>query len=426
MQKYEFSFIELFAGIGGFRIALESLGGQCVLASEMHPTARAVYLENWPLQDGEARLEGDIRLVPIEEVPAHDVLVGGFPCQPFSTLGKQDGLKDSRGRLFLQICRILRARQPKAALLENVPGLLSCDEGAALAEVVKGLEDSGYRVAYKILDSSTVLPQRRRRVYFVAIRADLSTACEAFRFPWLPHLSRCLSEVMEEDISKQQRELLTIAEKYWQKLQESRAYHERPEDIVARLDEPSAPLISGYGSSKSTGTFAYVTQFVPQDGMRPRLLSQRECARLQGFPESFRMNACKEQHMAWYKRIGNAVSVPVVTSVGCALLSALQIQESMALPEKLAGTKEALLAAMHACPTSIQSTFLARKVTLPCELGVASVAALLRALAEEPHCNNELRQHEPHKDDILSTSRPNPKSPKKGCLSLRLCCCPFL
>merc|ERR1712194_996027 len=173
-EQSPFTFAELFAGIGGFRLALERVGGQCIFSSEIHPTARAVYIDNWPGEAVWSSFAGDIRLIPSEEIPDHDILVGGFPCQPFSTLGKQEGLQDTRGRLFLHICRILRAKRPRAALLENVPGLLKCDDGAALEEVLKGLQDSGYRVAYKILNSATVLPQRRRRVYIVAIRADLS------------------------------------------------------------------------------------------------------------------------------------------------------------------------------------------------------------------------------------------------------------
>merc|ERR1712178_427701 len=138
---------------------------------------------------------------------------------------------------------------------------------------------------------------------------------------------------------------------------------ERPQDIVARLEEPAAPLVSGYGSSKSVGTYAYVTQFVPQEGSRPRLLTQRECNRLQGFPESFSLDHCADQHMAWYKRMGNAVSVPVATAVADALVAALQAQDPD--PSFLPGTKVALLATLDACPAPLRPQFLARTCELP-------------------------------------------------------------
>ncbi|CAJ1360728.1 unnamed protein product [Effrenium voratum] len=348
-RRRGFSFVELFAGVGGFRLALEALGGRCLLASELHPTARQIYLDNWP-----GPLGGDVRL--IEDVPDHDLLVGGFPCQPFSSLGQQPGLADHRGRLFLHICRVLRHKRPKAALLENVPGILSCDEGKAKDEVLLGLEQSGYRVAHRTLDSSFVLPQRRRRVYFVAIRMDLP-ACERFRFPWLPQLRRPVREILEP-LSPQQQEALTVSEKYWAKLSTSRCFQERPQDIVARLDEPAAPLISAYGSTRSAGSYAAVTQFVPQEGQRPRLLSQRECARLQGFPEGYRLDHCQDKHMAWFRAIGNAVSVPIVAAVADALLAALEGSVGF-------GAGAALRCALDACPAEAKSQLLDRQVRLP-------------------------------------------------------------
>ncbi|CAE8593715.1 unnamed protein product, partial [Polarella glacialis] len=172
--------------IGGFRLGLEALGGQCVFASELHPTARAVYQENWPGESERGVLAGDIRLVPADEVPEHELLTAGFPCQPFSALGEQQGLAESRGLLFLHICRLLRTKRPPLALLENVPGLLETDEGRALQAVLDELRASGYRVAYRVYNSQSLLPQKRKRVYIVCIRSDLQAACDSFRFPWLP------------------------------------------------------------------------------------------------------------------------------------------------------------------------------------------------------------------------------------------------
>jgi len=436
-KRVSFTFAELFAGIGGFRLALESVGGQCVFASEMHPTARAVYLENWlggPGSSQEHTLAGDLRLVPTEEVPEHDVLVGGFPCQPFSSLGKQDGLQDSRGRLFLHVCRVLREKKPLATLLENVPGLLKCHNGAAMAEVIKGLNESGYRVACRVLDSSTVLPQVRRRVYIVAIRADLSSACESFRFPWLPKLSRPVSDVLEEHVPNELQQALTVSEKYWLQVIASQAFREKPDDIVANPAEPSAPLISSYGSHAS-GSYFRVTQFVPQKGSRPRLLTQRECARLQGFPESFRIDHCAAQHMAWYKRIGNAVSVPIVAAVADALLVALGKSDTSAqrgcAASELPGTRAALVSAFRACPESVKPQFLARQFYLPNGSGPVSVAAFLNVLSDVCQGNHRAEAYGLERDVHSCTSQQIPLPGRmwrrvQGILSLKCCCTPFL
>lgn len=243
-------------------------------------------------------------------------------------------------------------------------------------------------MAYRVLDSSTVLPQRRRRVYIVAIRADLSGACDTFRFPWLPLLARPLRDALEERMPQELQDALTVSENYWNKLRASRPYNERPHDIVANLDDPAAPLVASYGSTKALGGYAYVTQFVPQEGLRPRLLSQRECARLQGFPESFRIDRCADQHLAWYKRMGNAVSVPIVAAVADALLVALDMdgplsdetpsedRTALALP----GTLVALLSALEACPELIMPQFLARQLELPDGSVSVSVATLMESL----------------------------------------------
>jgi len=389
-HRGDFTFAELFAGIGGYRLALEKLGGRCVFASEFHPTARAIYTDNWPARDVDDYLSGDINFVSDKEIPAHDILVGGFPCQPFSNLGKKEGLEDGRGRLFWHICRILRVKQPRAALLENVEGLLSCDGGKAMDMVLGGIRESGYRVAYKVLNSSTLLPQRRRRLYIVAIRSDLSDACESFRFPWLPELNRPLADILEKDLLVSIQKQLTISDTLWQKMASCSDFKENPEKYIARLEESCKPIVSCYGSSKSVGTYAYLTQLVPQEGTYPRMLSQRECARLQGFPETFKIGNCDGHNLAWYKRIGNAVSVPIVGAISDALLVALSRSEqsrefsvSVHAEEPLPGTKAALACALDACSESSKQRFLSKRFCLPRanELGLVSVGSLLSGLS---------------------------------------------
>lgn len=185
---FRFQFIELFAGIGGFRIGLEKAGGRCVFASEIDPTAAGTYEAFF----GEAP-QGDVTRLGVECIPDHDILTGGFPCQPFSSLGAQPGLEDAKGVLFQEICRILRGKRPRGFLLENVPGLLTCDQGRAFRAIVEALQDAGYRVDHHVINSRCLTPQNRKRVYLVGVRTDLPAAAAAFPFPFIPDLGLALT-----------------------------------------------------------------------------------------------------------------------------------------------------------------------------------------------------------------------------------------
>eukprot|EP00928_Gymnodinium_smaydae_P012840 TRINITY_DN1468_c0_g3_i1.p1 TRINITY_DN1468_c0_g3~~TRINITY_DN1468_c0_g3_i1.p1 ORF type:complete len:592 (+),score=75.07 TRINITY_DN1468_c0_g3_i1:233-2008(+) len=371
-----FRFIELFAGIGGFRVGLETLGGECVFASEMHPTSRLIYQENWPSDMGV--LAGDIRAVPAAEVPEHDLLTAGFPCQPFSNLGEQHGLDDNRGQLFLHICRVLRVRRPAAALLENVPGLLDVDGGRAMETVLQELRNSGYRVAHRVYNSQCLLPQKRKRVYIVAIRGDLQAACAAFRFPWLPDLGRVLYDALEHPEPAEGFDVLTLNKKRWLKMLHSRAFTDDPTDVIRPLDQPAAPLVSNYGSG--AGRFVKYTQLVPRGPVDaatpPRRFSCRECARLQGFPESFKYSSC-DGPPSWYRAIGNAVGPPMICALAGAVLYAVQHPERQCL---MPATAPALRLALASGSKASISAILKRHVGLPGGEGHLSVAALLDAL----------------------------------------------
>ena len=379
-----FRFIELFAGIGGFRVALEALGGRCVFASEFHPTARTVYLENWPCGTEASAsdvLAGDIRLIPSDEVADHDLLTAGFPCQPFSTLGRQAGLGENRGLLFLHVCRLLRQKRPAAAVLENVPGLLSANDGEALTSVVRELTCSGYRVAYRVHNSRCVLAQKRKRVYIVAIRGDLDAACERFRFPWLPELGRTLGDVLERPAPQpDELQSLLIPEDRWSRVRNSTAFEEAPDEILGDLGQPAATLISSYGRSGS-GQYARYTQLVPMsegaDGV-PRRLSILECARLQGFPDGFRRSSC-DGPKSWYRLIGNAVSPPVVCAIAAAVVCALQHGERGCRDCRLPGTAVALRLALRAASDEERVRILQRDIDGPAAERV-SVQHLLGAL----------------------------------------------
>lgn len=167
----KFTYIELFAGIGGFRQALDPLGGECVFASEIDKFATRSYKA---LYDGAPELHGDITQIDEKDIPNHDVLVGGFPCQAFSVAGKRLGFDDTRGTLFFEIARIMREKKPKIALMENVKGLVSHDKGRTLNTIVTTLNDIGYTVDFEVLNSKYFgVPQNRERIFIIAIRDDL-------------------------------------------------------------------------------------------------------------------------------------------------------------------------------------------------------------------------------------------------------------
>ncbi|KAK3272738.1 hypothetical protein CYMTET_18980 [Cymbomonas tetramitiformis] len=173
------TFIELFAGIGGFRIGLCALGWKPVFASELGVEERATYTANC---GPEAHpVEGDITCIDTESIPPHDLLTGGFCCQSFSRMGEQAGFDDARGELFFEIVRVLRHHKPRALLLENVANVLDHDEGRSLKLILRELRSAGYCVSYQVINASLLLAQHRQRVYFVGIRSDLKRECELFR-----------------------------------------------------------------------------------------------------------------------------------------------------------------------------------------------------------------------------------------------------
>jgi DNA (cytosine-5)-methyltransferase 1 len=321
-----FTFAELFAGIGGFRIALEKLGGKCVFASELDRFARKNYQANFS-----DRPAGDICRIDTDDIPDHDVLVGGFPCQPFSSSGKREGLEDPRGVLFREIVRILQAKQPKALLLENVRGLWTHEEGKTLALIVGELEACGYVVTCRLVDAVKILPQERCRLYIVGIRKDLSEASHSYTFPIIPDLRRGVADIWHQDgdeLSQQQRESLLLSPHQLEKVR-SQAYTQKfPE--ARFLSDPQVPTKT---LQSSYTRYMVGSQFIPasNSGNEWRRFSSREAARLQGFPEDFLL--CRERS---YHLLGNAVAPPVVAMLAAPLLQCIGI--GIATPEQNVAT----------------------------------------------------------------------------------------
>lgn len=315
---HHFRFIDLFAGIGGMRIGFERVGGRCVFSSEFEKNAQQTYETNY----GEYPF-GDITKIPVQDIPDHDVLVGGFPCQPFSHAGLKLGIDDTRGTLFYNIARIIQEKRPLAVLLENVKGLISHDKGYTLKVVLTTLINEGYhcnipdeiirgdniemlkKEAKKMIMKSKEfgIPQNRQRIYIVLWRSDLPVE---FIYPAPPRTETRVADILDPTVNGE----FTISDKLW-------AGH-----LSRKAKNMQNGKGFGYGlvfpDSEYTNTISarYYKDggeiLVFQKNANPRKLSPREAANLQGFPRDFIINPSNTQA---YKQFGNSVTVPVVEAV---------------------------------------------------------------------------------------------------------------
>lgn len=315
----QYTFIDLFAGVGGFRIAFDRAGAKCVFTSEFDRHAARTYEAN----HGD-KPHGDITKITNEEIPPHDILVGGFPCQAFSmagigtrnALGRPfHGFEDkTRGTLFFEIARILKHHRPKAFVLENVKNLLHHDGGRTFGTIWATLtQELGYTVEYKVYDAARVVPQRRRRVFIVGFREPIR-----FEWPIIPDLKPKLRDILEEDPPAK----CTLRDSMWTWLQRHKAKHHARGNKglgfkMANLDGIASTLSARYG-------FDGAEILIPQEGKNPRMLSVLEAARLMGFPEDFKFPC---HHFQSYKQMGNSVVVPVVEPIAKAVVAALDRHE---------------------------------------------------------------------------------------------------
>lgn len=312
-----FSFIDLFSGIGGFRIAFEKNGGKCVFSSEVDKYARETYKENF----GEYP-SGDITKIESKEIPNHDILCAGFPCQPFSIAGKRMGFDDSRGTLFFHIARILNDKKPKAFILENVRGLTSHDGGRTMLTIEKILKDLGYNYEHRILNSLDYgIPQNRPRWYCVGFRKELnihfneSTDFDSnkFNFPVKRELTKYIEDfiinnVSGYEITKRAFENIQLhLPKVLQKgVNDERiliAYEIRPSRCSFRNDGISPCLTAKMGTGGNN---------IPVIVNLSRKLTEKECLKIMGFPEEFKIRPNFHQS---YKQIGNSVIVPIIDEI---------------------------------------------------------------------------------------------------------------
>lgn len=308
--KTNFKFIDLFAGIGGMRIAFESVGGECVFTSEWNKFSQITYFENFNQIP-----HGDITQIEASDIPDHDVLVAGFPCQPFSlagvskknSLGKSTGFLDkTQGTLFFDVVRILQNKRPKAFLLENVKNLKSHDKGRSWQIIMESLGELDYQVFHEVLDGKFYVPQHRERVFIVGFDRKHFGEDIIFKFPKQDgEINRSLISILENEVDSK----YTLSDKLWEYLQSYALKHKQKGNGfgygLADINGVSRTLSARYNKDGSE-------ILIPQDGKNPRRLTPRECARLQGFSDDFVIPVSDTQA---YKQFGNSVVVPLVTEI---------------------------------------------------------------------------------------------------------------
>ena len=317
-----FTFIDLFAGIGGMRLAFDHAGGHCVYSSEWNKYSQQTYMANFGEQP-----EGDITQVNAADIPDHDILVAGFPCQPFSiagvskkqSLGRATGFEDkTQGTLFFDVCRILKEKRPKAFLLENVKNLCSHDKGRTCKVIQESLEELDYEVFYKVLDGQNFVPQHRERILIVGFDRKRYGQEIDFKFNITPVEPRpVIRDILEPEVDSK----YTLSDKLWIYLQNYAAKHKAAGNGfgygIAPLDGVSRTLSARYYKDGSE-------ILIEQDGRNPRRLTPRECARLQGFPDDFKIPVSDTQA---YRQFGNSVVVPLMANVADLIVSEISSME---------------------------------------------------------------------------------------------------
>jgi DNA (cytosine-5)-methyltransferase 1 len=313
-MEARFTFIDLFAGIGGIRLAFEAQGGDCVFSSEWDRFSQQTYLANF----GEIP-SGDISKVENRSIPRHDVLLAGFPCQPFSHAGLKQGFEDTRGTLFFEIARIVKAKKPKMLLLENVKGFVSHDGGNTFRVVRETLEELGYVVFSRVLNARDFgLPQNRERIYIVAVRRGRKTI--KFQFPEPMNEKTSVGKILDRKVDPR----YTISDRLWEGHQRRLIEHrERGNGFGYSLFSRSSP----YTSTISARYYKDGSEIlIEQVGRNPRKLTPREAARLQGFPDNFIIPVSDTQA---YRQFGNSVAVPVVTAIAQTMVELLKSEEGL-------------------------------------------------------------------------------------------------
>jgi DNA (cytosine-5)-methyltransferase 1 len=300
--------ISLFSGIGGIDLGFKQAGFDIVWANEFDKDAAITYRYNF---GGEHLIEKDIRDVDAREIPDFDVLVAGFPCQPFSIMGRKKGFKDPRGNLFFEIARVLKEKKPPIVFLENVANLLEHDNGKTFLVIHKTLAELGYFLRYKVLDAKEYgnVPQRRRRIYIVAFLDE--NLCERFRYPEQIQRSVELNDLIDRSVMADNKYYYTESSFYFEDLQRI----VRDKRAIYKIEDPGVLEQKYYVCPTLTANMGTYHDRVPviKDDFGIRKITPRECLSLQGFPNEFNFSGISLNSA--YKQVGNSVCVPVIKKI---------------------------------------------------------------------------------------------------------------
>ena len=319
-EKGKFKFIDLFAGIGGLRLPFDELGGECVFSSEWDKYSQLTYAAN----HGETPF-GDITKIPPKEIPKHDLLLAGFPCQAFSQAGKKQGFQDTRGTLFFYVANILNHHRPAAVLLENVKRFSTHDGGNTLRVVREIMEDMGYTFTHQVFSAKDFgVPQNRERIYMVGLRSG-----SGFTFPTPPKVPTSVGDILEKGSHLQG---YTISNDLWKGHQRRKAEHLlKGNGFGYQLFNSESP----YTSTLSARYYKDGSEIlIEQRGKNPRKITPKEASRLMGFPETFKVVVSDTQA---YKQFGNSVCVPVIREI-----AKLLVPEVISLKGKRQPAKKAI------------------------------------------------------------------------------------
>lgn len=323
-----FKFIDLFAGIGGMRLAFQNNGGKCVFSSEWDKYCQKTYQANF-----DELPVGDIRSVDEHDVPDHDILVAGFPCQPFSiagvskknSMGRATGFLDkTQGTLFFDVVRIINEKRPKAFLLENVKNLKSHDKGNTWKVIESTLKEMNYEVFFSVLDGQPYVPQHRERIFIIGFDKERYGKNIKFSFDLdKPEMKPVLNDILMKKVDSK----YTLTDGLWLYLQKYAEKH--------RLKGNGF----GYGMPEKNGITRTLSAryykdgseiLIKQNGKNPRRLTPRECARLQGYPESFNIVVSDTQA---YKQFGNSVVVPLIEQIAKRIIEKIEILDNNKIQE---------------------------------------------------------------------------------------------
>ena len=291
-------------------MGFEKAGGVCVFTSEWDKFSKITYRENFGHEP-----YGDITKIDAANIPDHDILLAGFPCQPFSiagvskkiSLGRKHGFDDEKqGNLFFHIARILNEKKPRAFMLENVKNLKSHDGGKTFEIIINTLKDLGYHVSHSVIDARNFVPQHRERTYIVGFRADIYTDL-FFQFPKVVNRELRIKDILEKKVSDK----YTLSTKLWRYLQQyAKKHKENGNGFGFGLIDPAVDSVTRTLSARYHKDGSEI--LIKQKNKNPRRLTPRECARLMGFPESYRIIVSDTQA---YRQFGNSIVVPVVETI---------------------------------------------------------------------------------------------------------------